>query len=582
LFATKSTGLHLSYFIGNYKGGRNESFMYGTDEQTTWFDYDLVSAYTTAMSDLSLPYYQLGRLMSEKDFNDWIEVSDKPKEKPAKLEVLMEGYYIINGTFEFPEDVKYPSIPCYIDETTTVYPLRGSGLLTGPEYVLAINQGCEIKIISVFYIPPMLEIKDDDSGVDSEVAIATDSDSEPEPEIQATRIKPFHDIMSNIQKSRREYPKGTLKNLLYKEMGNSVYGNVVRGMSNKKSFDCLTGNYVKMTATELSNPILASWTTAFIRSVIGECLHNISVLGGKVVSVTTDGFITDLDNLEDKILDLPLDQRPLFNKYRGLRLELADEPLSLEVKKSGPGVLSWSTRGQLGIGSYIKATTGFQSGGYQHDDLVREFKNILSTPSKQFEFVSKRLRGAKDVFSNGGHVQTVYKDQKFRMYYDNRRKIVDSVGYKGYDLSDKMLDSVPHRDTGDALRARLVSRFPFTLPFNKQDSTPSVKNIYNNYLEIGVRNFVKAFVAKEPMFGLTGTEFKTSSELINFISEFDSTGEIEIRGLLKIKVSRQSIWNLRHRRLILRPVPKTIENIAFTRYLKKRLPNFRDIDFLKS
>lgn len=47
-------------------------------------------------------------------------------------------------------------------------------------------------------------------------------------------------------------------NLLYKEVGNSIYGNVVRGMSNKKSFDSLTGNYVKVSATELSNPILAS------------------------------------------------------------------------------------------------------------------------------------------------------------------------------------------------------------------------------------------------------------------------------------------------------------------------------------
>ena len=33
LFATGEVGLHLSYYIGNYKGGRNESFMYGCDEK---------------------------------------------------------------------------------------------------------------------------------------------------------------------------------------------------------------------------------------------------------------------------------------------------------------------------------------------------------------------------------------------------------------------------------------------------------------------------------------------------------------------------------------------------------------------
>lgn len=31
---------------------------------------------------------------------------------------------------------------------------------------------------------------------------------------------------------------------------------------------------LRVSATELSNPVLAPCTKAFIRSVIGECLHN--------------------------------------------------------------------------------------------------------------------------------------------------------------------------------------------------------------------------------------------------------------------------------------------------------------------
>ena len=34
LFATKNIGLKLNYYISNYKGGRNESFMYGVDNET--------------------------------------------------------------------------------------------------------------------------------------------------------------------------------------------------------------------------------------------------------------------------------------------------------------------------------------------------------------------------------------------------------------------------------------------------------------------------------------------------------------------------------------------------------------------
>jgi hypothetical protein len=264
LFATKATGLHLSYFIGNYKGGRNESFMYGTDEQTIWYDYDLISAYTTAMADLGLPAYQLGELVSEEDFYELIGSSlDQKDVKPTKLKNLLEDYYIINATFTFPKKVKYPSIPCYIDETTTIYPLSGSCLLTGPEYILAISQGCEIRIKSIFSIPSAYnsEKNNRNNQDDVKTVVYRESDLEQEQEQEQeikVIIKPFHAIINEIQKSRREYPKGTINNLLYKEMGNSIYGNVVRGMSNKKSFDSLTGQYIKMTATELSNPILAS------------------------------------------------------------------------------------------------------------------------------------------------------------------------------------------------------------------------------------------------------------------------------------------------------------------------------------
>jgi hypothetical protein len=98
----------------------------------------------------------------------------------------------------------------------------------------------------------------------------------------------------------------------------------VRGISNKKSFYSLTGKNFRVSATELSNPILASWITAFIRSVIGECLHNIKTLGGKIVSVTTDGFITNLENLEELLLTLPIEDTILLRKYRSLRVELTD------------------------------------------------------------------------------------------------------------------------------------------------------------------------------------------------------------------------------------------------------------------
>jgi hypothetical protein len=99
--------------------------MYGVDETTQWFDYDLTSAYTTGMVNLPLPDYYNSYLIPPSEICEW------PTEK------FLTGYIIINGDFQFPESVKYPSIPCYVDKGTTIYPLEGDAFLTGPEYILA-------------------------------------------------------------------------------------------------------------------------------------------------------------------------------------------------------------------------------------------------------------------------------------------------------------------------------------------------------------------------------------------------------------------------------------------------------------
>ena len=548
LFSTGDVGLYLGFFIGNYKGGRNESFMYGSEDSTLWFDYDLSGAYTTAMTHLSLPAYGEGKLINSKDLL---------KKTP---EDLLHGYYIMNGSFKFPDNTKYPSVPCYLDESTTVYPLRGNCILTGPEYLLARNQKCEITIKSVFYIPP--------TTIERKLKKLNKTIVE--------TVKPFYDIVDELQAKRREYPKGHVLNALYKQMANSIYGNVVRGISNKKSLDTKTGSMIRMSGTELSNPILASWTTAFIRSVVGECLHNIKRLGGKVLSVTTDGFITDLTNLEPKLLNLPVDKTPLFRLFRALRITLTEdtETEALELKNKSRGVISWSTRGQLGLEGGIKATTGFQSFGYSTSEMVDVFKSTLAEKNKMFEYTQKSVRSAKDVFNRGGHVTVVYKDQKFRLIYDNRRVMIEPKGFDGFDMSDKLFDSNPHQDITGCANARFLSKFYNNTPFLKTTPVKSyAKAVYKSGLDVGVRCFIKGYLAKTPCFGLRGDEFQSYVDLINFILGFD-----QAKG---VKISRQSISNLKRKQTIIRPVPRTRENIAFSSYIKQHIPHFCEETFLK-
>lgn len=55
---------------------------------------------------------------------------------------IINSFTVIESDFKFPDDTKYPSIPVFLDETATVYPLQGTCIITGIEYVIAKNQGC--------------------------------------------------------------------------------------------------------------------------------------------------------------------------------------------------------------------------------------------------------------------------------------------------------------------------------------------------------------------------------------------------------------------------------------------------------
>lgn len=300
LFALNQLGLKLGMYIGNFKGGRNEMFMYGSDDDTVWYDYDLVSAYTTVMALMGDPDYTRQKTLSESELNSM-----------KKLEILY-SYLIINCKFKFPDTVKYPSIGCFVkEEDTSVYPLKGSALITGSEYLLAQSQGCEFEILEVNYIP-----------------------------FKKDGVNPFKDCISEIQRLRSLNPKGSVLNILYKEIGNSLYGLTARGISSKKRFDLKQGKSVKMDVNDFANPLICSWITAFIRSVIGELLHYISTKNRMVVSVTTDGFVTDYPNLIAE-LDLNINKGfSLYAEYCKIRKELSGNGIGLEEKGSGAGIVS--------------------------------------------------------------------------------------------------------------------------------------------------------------------------------------------------------------------------------------------------
>jgi len=172
--------------------------------------------------------------LGNPDYNKGRMITIKQLEKMSFNEILY-SYIIMKVKFKFKAKTKFPSIPVHIDETTSIYPLEGEAILTGAEYLLAKSQKCELKISDIYYLP-----------------------------FERTRKErkiinhPFKSIIKEIQLKRRQYPPKTINNLLYKEMGNSIYGSTARGISNKKKFDIKTGRTLRMESSELSNPIIAS------------------------------------------------------------------------------------------------------------------------------------------------------------------------------------------------------------------------------------------------------------------------------------------------------------------------------------
>lgn len=590
-------------FIRGYRGGRNESLMYGIDlmgNDKKWFDYDLTSAYTTVMSILGHP-----------DTDKAVRIFNKTVENMS-VNTLIFNYIILEVKYKFNKDVKYPCIPSRVDDNVDIYPLEGESTITGLEYLVARSMGCHIVVKDGVMIPFKRYLSEAEKKREK-LLLPSNKDKL---KIDLNYVSPYSRIMKVLQAKRRKYPKKTFYNYLYKEIGNSIYGQVAMGISGKKSFDVKTNQHLAIEGGELSNPILASYITGFTRALIGECMNNIQKIGGRIISVTTDGFITDVDNLEEKLLSLDDKYIILLKVYRSLRkgltLEVKNDETSKEASKEVKnicdaegdivdeddeidpndknnlykektfderaleiknteceGIASWKTRGQLGrTENGISAATGFQTKFLDKDFMWEEFsKRILNeNESKKFDYTSTSLRSATDIFNKGGHVIVKYKDQSYSLEYDNKRRIVDST-------NSLLLDSCPWNNTKDYKKIRVLKE-TINVPIFTGYSTQPCKN-YKSYIETSVRGFVKACLSsvESARYGIPKDFFSDYKSLIDFVYTYE---EARI-----VRLTPSSISNLKHRKTIARAVPRTLENELFINYVKSKINTFNSDLFFR-
>jgi hypothetical protein len=279
-----------------YSGGRNECYAFGPTpepECSEYNDFDLAGAYTTGLTDL--------RHIDYENFR----VSYNPSEFIGH--VLGFAYVM----FEFPDSTRYPSLPVRNKDNGLIYPLTGFSYCTAPEIEVALNLGCNIKIMFGIIIP----WREGDARL-------------------------FEPYVIRIRELRGQFSKGTLDELYAKLLGNSLYGKTAQGLKKKTVFESKTMKSVELPHSSLTNAAIAAHTTGFIRAVLSEQIASVPD-HRTVVSATTDGFITDAAESELKM------DGPMATRFQALCERVVPGSKMLERKHKVRQLIAIKTRGQL-------------------------------------------------------------------------------------------------------------------------------------------------------------------------------------------------------------------------------------------
>jgi len=513
-------------FTGAYRGGRNESFAYGYDSKSLWYDYDLTGAYPTGMALLGQPDYDRAFVIPTsstiKDMDKLEAFTNTLTNEFVHSDKLYNSYSTFTVKFKFPLDTKYPNLPVHLNKTLTIYPLEGVSQTTGFELKVALMNGCKVlEFISgaivpfkntpwVSYKAGQMSIKDIYGAKDGAVYKLNDKES--------WGTAPYFGVVNYLQEERRKYPKKSFNNLFYKLMANSGYGQICIGLSSKSLFNSRANRMDKSAPGALTNPLLACQTTGLIRAVLSEAINHVDSKHGSIVSCTTDGFITNLPELEK---DPDFGRGPLTAYYRYGRKILSGNDALLELKTSSLGVASWCVRGQLGLGpdaegnaTSLKAMTGFQSKFYNLSDLQKLVKGALAgLTDKNIHFMQWSLRSGKDIYLDGGYVTPKLEEKTFRLNFDNRRRIspsdlasyVTPVDYGLVPVNEHvtdlavyvkpsgLLDTTPWLND-EICKLNLVLAKMGKHKYAQHTGYPILGSKYKNYKEIAVRQFLRAML----------------------------------------------------------------------------------------
>lgn len=401
-----------------YSGGRNEAFMAGATAVEDIFDFDLASAYTSALVDLRrIDYSKLPRMTTN----------------PPDFVGHVLGF--AHARFRDPASMRFGSLPVQSKERGLYFPHEGECFCGAPEIEVALNHGVEVEILE---------------GVIYEWAPGDD------------RI--FEKFLVMIRQKREAAKKAGLEShqQYFKLMGNALYGKTAQGLKPKKVFEAGTEKSVELPPSAITHAAMAAHVTSFVRATMAELLLGIPD-HRVVVSATTDGFLTSAP-LDELKLDGPMARR-----YQALCDRLNPGSGMVECKHHVHQIICMRTRGQL-TGEALPAvvknlatstdivlaksgeSTSTNAKKIANEEMIERYLNRQpgqKSARSSFTSVREQLTKNKDVVKGS-------RDVSMNIEYDMKRRPVNPRMVSCRGLPVLTYDTVPWRTASDAEFARAV------------------------------------------------------------------------------------------------------------------------------
>ena len=299
----------LDFFTECYHGGRNEQFWFGPAFDSVWYDYDLSSAYPSAMALIGRPDWDKCRPIRDTD---------------ELLGFRSAELVFANVDFEFPHDVAYPVLPVRT-KNGLIFPRQGNSTTHISEILLAHRLGAKITLVEGRFIP---------SGRHGNFKQGVERP-----------IRPFDGFTRYCIEKRKQFPKKTLNNLFWKELVNSTYGKTAQGLRERRIYDLRDQDTKPLAESPITNPVYAAFITAFCRGVLGEIMNALP-RDVAIFNVTTDGFLTNATS--EQMAEAS--KGTLCKFYRSSRRLLTGVPSGTEdiyeIKHIIRKPLGWRTRAQ--------------------------------------------------------------------------------------------------------------------------------------------------------------------------------------------------------------------------------------------